>query len=299
MNTLPVMRRHPRSLLGWLSALLLLIALAAQPTAAEPTFLRLPVGRAVVSLRADAAPLPSSTPLWLHLHGAAATVEAGFARIETPGVLVTLTLPGLSKVYADHFADPATFEALLRDVTAAVRRAQPGSAWTAGELTVSSFSAGFGGVRQLLRQPAAFDRIATIVMADSIYCGYIGPVAEHRVDPALMEGFLRFAHLAAEGRRRMLITHTQQVPDGYASTTETADYLIAAFDGRREPVELAWGPELVPTGRFARQGFEVIGFTGADAKDHLQHLRSLGHFLARARPTPAMSPATTTAVGPQ
>ena len=77
-------------------------------------------------------------------------------------------------------------------------------------------------LRQLLRQPAAFERIGTLVMADSIYCGYAGPVAERQVDPALMEGFLRYARLAADGKRRMLITHTRQVPEGYASTTETA-----------------------------------------------------------------------------
>lgn len=266
-----------RQLLG---SALLVVTLVSARSAAAP-FTRLPVGKATVSLRTD-LPLPANTPLWLHLHGATDTVEPAFASLTTPGVLATLTLPGLSKVYADHFADPAVFDTLLRDITETVRRASGQAAWTPGELTVSSFSAGFGGVRQLLRQPAAFDRIAVLVMADSIYCGYAGAPAEHRVDPNLMEGFLRFARLATEGRKRLLVTHTQQVPEGYASTTETADYLLTHTGGERHWEEIIWTTGLTQTSRCRRGGFEVIGFQGAEAKDHLQHLRALGLLLARA-----------------
>ena len=81
----------------------------------------------------------------------------------------------------------------------------------------------------------------------------------------------------------MLITHTRQVPEGYASTTETSDYLISQLGGTRAGRGAEWGEGLVETGRFSRGGFEVIGFEGAEAKDHLQHLRSLGLFLARVR----------------
>ena len=271
-------------ILRWLLCGLVLPLVAA--AAPEPGFQRVAVGRAVVSLRADATAPAHQGALWLHLHGAADTVEAAFARSGAPGVLVTLTLPGLSGVYAEHFADPAVFDGLLRDVTSAVRGPAAGEEWSPGELTVSSFSAGFGGVRQLLRQPDAFDRIAALVLADSLYCGYAGPVAERRVDPALMAGFLRFARLAAEGRRRMLVTHSQQVPPGYASTTETADYLIAALGGRREPAVEAWADNLRQQSAFGRGGFQVFGFAGTEAEDHLRHLRSLGPFLDRVRARP-------------
>jgi hypothetical protein len=260
----------------------LLAVVCVSALAAAAPFTRLPVGKATVSWRAD-LPLSVTTPLWLHLHGATDTVEAAFASLNTSGVLVTLTLPGLSKVYADHFADPAAFATLLREVTETVRRASGQTEWTPGELTVSSFSAGFGGVRQLLRQPAAFERIAVLVMADSIYCGYAGPPAERQVDPGLMEGFLRFARLATEGRKRMLITHTQQVPEGYASTTETAHYLLTHTGGERRREEVVWTPGLTQISRCRRGDLEVIGFQGAEAKDHLQHLRSLGLFLDRVR----------------
>lgn len=278
-----------RGSVAGLVVLALLLGAAASSFAAEEVgFARLSAGKAVVSLREDFARRGAPMAVWLHLHGAIATVEQQFARIGAPGVLVTLTLPGLSKVYADHFADERVFTELLRTVKDVVRAQAGGAEWEPGELTVSSFSAGFGAVRQLLRQPEAFERIATLVMADSIYCGYAGPIAERRVDSELMAGFTRYARLAADGKRRMLVTHSAQVPEGYASTTETADFLIAAVGGQRGPESGVWDDGLVATGCFAWGGLEVVGFGGVEAKDHLQHLRSLGVFLARARLAPSV-----------
>src|SRR5207302_384225 len=109
-----------------------------------------------------------------------------------------------------------------------------------GRVVVSSFSAGFGGVRALLKVPEHFARIDGLIMADSIYCGYAGEPKEHRVDPALMDGFRRFAAEAAAGRKAFLLTHSALVPDGYASTAETADFLIHALGGTHEPTRVEW-----------------------------------------------------------
>jgi hypothetical protein len=218
------------------------------------------------------------------LHGAPATVEAQFTTIGAPGVLVNLTLPGLSKVYADHFAEPRVFADLLRDVEVALRAEGMGESSRLGRVTISSFSAGFGGVRQLLRQPEAFDRISALAMADSIYCGYAGDVAARQVDPELMSGFLKFAQLATEGKRRLLITHSRQVPEGYASTTETADYLIRQLGGQRAPLNPTeeWPGGLRLSSRFRRGQFEILGFEGDAPEDHMRHLRAIGAFFRLA-----------------
>lgn len=265
-----------------------LVFAAAGAIAAEPvTWKQLRIGKAVVSLPAHWQTLAPEIPVWLHLHGAPATVEGQFATMGAPGVLVNVTLPGLSKVYADHFAEPRVFAELLRDVEAALRAEGADPSCRLGRLTVSSFSAGFGGVRQLLRQPEAFERIHTLVMADSIYCGYAGEVTERNVDPELMSGFLRFAQLAAEGKRRMVVTHSRQVPQGYASTTETADYLIRQMRGERVTVSPAeeWGAGLLLSSRCKRGGFEILGFEGEAAEDHMRHLRGIGAFFRRAATT--------------
>ena len=88
--------------------------------------------------------------------------------------------------------------------------------------------------------PEHFDRIDGLIMADSIYCGYTGDPKDHKVDPALMDGFRRFALEAAAGRKTFLVTHSALIPEGYASTAETADFLIDAVAGRADPVKVDW-----------------------------------------------------------
>ncbi|MBI5690401.1 MAG: hypothetical protein HZC55_09930 [Verrucomicrobia bacterium] len=251
--------------------------------AGEAPFRQVRWGRVVLSLPAGWGQQGPELPVWLHLHGAPATVEGEVARVGLPGVLVNVTLPGLSKVYADYFAEPRVLGELLAEVETRLRMEMPGREWKVGALAVSSFSAGFGGVRQLLRQPAAVDRIQTLVMADSIYCGYAGDPGRREVDPDLMEGFVGFARLAVAGKRRLLITHTQQVPEGYASTTETADFLIRVLGGTRRAEGQVWSPTLRQISRWSAGGMEIIGFAGSRPEDHLQHLRELGRFLERVR----------------
>src|SRR5439155_17250581 len=72
---------------------------------------------------------------------------------------------------------------------------------------VSSFSAGFGGVREMLKDPATFARIDALVMADSLYAGYAGDPAKRQVDPKLMEGFVKFAEDAAAAKKWFILSH--------------------------------------------------------------------------------------------
>lgn len=109
--------------------------------------------------------------------------------------------------------------------------------------------------------------------------------AQKRVDDELMASFLRFARLATEGKKRMVISHSRQIPEGYASTTETADYLIAQLHGQRIPAASeVWPNGLRELSRFARGDFEIIGFDGDAPEDHMRHLRAIGALLQRTLP---------------
>ena len=223
--------------------------------------------------------------LTLHLHGAAQTVEQNFVAARYPGVLANVTLPGLSAVYTGRFQDTNTFWRILRETEAQLKtRATTGTpAPRVGRVTITSFSAGFGGVRELLRDPGIFARIDTLVMADSIYAGFAGDPAERRVNPANMEGFLNFAREAAAGRRRLLISHSQLPTPSYASTVETADYLIAQLGGRREATTEDWPDGLRLRSQFRRGRCEILGFDGDTGADHMQHLRQLRLFFERIK----------------
>lgn len=218
--------------------------------------------------------------LTLHLHGAPKAVEEDFLAARRPGVLANVTLPGLSSAYARHFAQTNVFWQLVRETQSVLQiEGQPPPRLR--HLTVTSFSAGFGGVRELLRDATIFDRIDALVMADSLYAGFVGDPADRKVAPANLAGFLRFAREAAVGRKELLVSHSEVPTPTYASTFETADYLIAELGGERTPADTQWGPKLRLTSRFERGQCHILGFAGTTGEDHLQHLRCLGLFLER------------------
>ncbi len=217
----------------------------------------------------------------LHLHGARSVVEPALIDARWPAVLITFNRKGLSRVYAEPFSDPALFPRLLDAARSALKDLHVADDPRIGRVVVSSFSAGFGGVRAMLRVPEHFARIDGLVMADSIYCGYTGDPKDHRLDPALMDGFRRFAIEAAAGRKSFLLTHSALVPDGYASTAEAADFLIRALGGAAEPARVDWAEGWTQTGAFTRGRFVVLGFAGTQGADHMNHLRRINRLWTR------------------
>jgi len=210
----------------WLAIGLVLIS--SDPAGSSPPGHRVDLGIEGASLFVPEGYRPASggvVDVVLHLHGATSVVEPALVDARWPAVLVTFNRKGLSRVYAEPFSEPALFPRLLDAARSALKDHHIVDDPRIGRVVVSSFSAGFGGVRALLRVPEHFARIDGLIMADSIYCGYTGDPKDRRVDPALMDGFHRFAVEAAAGRKTFLLTHSALVPDGYASTAEAADFL--------------------------------------------------------------------------
>jgi hypothetical protein len=209
----------------------------------------------------------------LHLHGASSAVEPAVVEAGWTGVLVEFNRKGLSSVYSRPFSDPALFPRLLDSSLRALREAKVVDDPQLGRVVVSAFSAGFGGVRELLKVPEHVRRIDAIVLADSLYCGYQGDPRDRRLDPALMSGFRAFAEQAASGTKRMVITHSAQIPEGYGSTTETADDLIRQVGGKSEASRVDQGNGFVTIRAFRKGGLVILGYEGAGPEDHMRHLR--------------------------
>lgn len=222
----------------------------------------------------EGARFDTGLELTLHLHGAHEVVRDAFVRARRPGALATLTLPGLSAVYTRHFAaDPAgTFGELVDAARRAVGAASVERVW------VSSFSAGFGGVRELLKAQVSFERIDALILADTLYAGFARPaVGDERPepDPRNLEGFVRYAREAAAGRRALLMTYCDLLPPGYAATRETAAALRAAVGVRGEACAVGWPDQLTLTHRARIGRFATYGFAGDDGAAHMRHLRGL------------------------
>ena len=109
--------------------------------------------------------------------------------------------------------------------------------------------------------------------------GNPGP-QESQLDPEPLRVFLEFASEAIAGRKRMLITHSEIFPGTYASTTETADYLLGQLGLPRHAV-VKWGPMGTQLLSEARRGhFTLLGFAGNSAPDHIDQLQGEAEFLA-------------------
>ena len=77
----------------------------------------------------------------------------------------------------------------------------------------------------------------------------------------------------------MLVTHSEIFPGTFASTTETADYMLRALGVRRTAV-LKWGPRgMQQLGEAAAGGFLLLGFAGNTAPDHVDHLHAMPELL--------------------
>jgi hypothetical protein len=211
----------------------------------------------------------------LHLHGAPRVIESALVEAKWSAVLIEFNRKGLSSVYTKPFADRTLFPKLLEGALRSLAEAKLVESPKLGKVAVSSFSAGFGGVRELLKIPEHFERIDTLILADSLYCGYEGDRAARKVDPGLMAGFREFAKRAATGSKTMVVSHSSQVPEGYASTTETADDLLQVVGGQATAGRVDRGEGWVQAREFRKGGLVVLGFEGVGPEDHIRHLRRI------------------------
>ena len=169
----------PRNILLYLASWILIHNPTTALTAETPKvplqtgFLYVPIKAKIVSNEID---------LIIHLHGAQGVVAQNIVRSHPNAAWVNLTLPGLSSVYRKHFQEVDVFPSLLNEVREHLNDILKKQHIGIRHLTLMSFSAGYGGVRELLKQPAAVEKIDAIVLADSLYAGFVGDPAGRQLN---------------------------------------------------------------------------------------------------------------------
>lgn len=212
--------------------------------------------------------------VFIHFHGPSWIAERAAAGMEGMAS-IGVQLGAGSGRYAREFEDGGRFGQWLAEVEAAMGR-------PVGRVVVSGWSAGCGAVREIVRVGGNVERLHAVMLIDGIHASY----AEGRPGPlesALVTGPLEplaaFGRLAADGRKRMLVTHTEVFPGTYASTTETADWLLRELAIPRRAI-LRWGPmKTQQLSEALRGGFTLAGFAGNSAPDHVDQLHALPDFL--------------------
>tara|TARA_R110002096_G_scaffold33110_10_gene95823 strand:- start:1681 stop:2583 length:903 start_codon:yes stop_codon:yes gene_type:complete len=205
---------------------------------------RTPLTDAQLFVPAGFAPdATGNVPLYLHFQGGVTIAEENFARMQRPGVLIASTIQGRSSAFSRPYANPAAFRSLLESAEHRLST-QFERELRFDPIVITFFSAGYGAVRELLKEPEFFDRIDALVSADSIYASVVhpdvrAPLAEHMVD------FLRFAQAAVRGDKTFVLAHGMYATD-YASTSECANLILASVAGRR-----------VASGEFTKRGVPI------------------------------------------
>ncbi len=243
-----------------------------------------PDGRAVRILVPDRGGQRSAATLVLHFHGAAWIPERAVAALPTDAVSAVVNLGAGSGAYDRAFGDPHAFGRLVDDVARVVARSG-GVAVRTDAVVLTAYSAGHGAVRAILRDSASLARVAAVLLLDGMHTAYVPErtvLAEGgALDTTNLVALADFARAAVAGRTRMLITHSEIFPGTFASTTETADWLLGALGLARTPV-LRWGPRgMQQLSEAAAGAFVLQGYAGNSAPDHVDHLHAMPELLAR------------------
>jgi hypothetical protein len=145
-----------------------------------------------------------------------------------------------------------------------------------GQLGVSSFSAGYGAVREILKSATYRNDIDALLAADSLYASTAGdgtPVDSQMVN------YKTFATLAKNGSKTFLFSHSQVPTYTYESTGECGDELMQHL-GISAGAYNVNGLGTLNFYRYAQTGkFRLWGALGTDGDSHLEHLRYIGDFL--------------------
>ena len=218
-----------------------------------------PPGRRIGSLfLPEKLKLRSPVPLLVFFHGGDWLPEVAVARRSRMAVL---TQPSTMK-------DPAKLTTLLNE-------AESAAGVKFAPLTLGGWSAGCGAIRELLKSPELYERTRALLLIDGIHTDYAAP----GINTEKLEVWVRFAREAIAGRRQMIVTHSEIFPGTFASTTETADYLLSTLQIPRHAV-LRWGPMRTQQLSEARAGrFLVVGYAGNSAPDHVDQMHSLPKYL--------------------
>jgi len=220
--------------------------------------------------------------LVIHFHGDSLIPDVAVQRLGGNHVAVTLALGSGSGVYDRSFSSPSVYDTLVASIQR-VLDAEYKHPITIGDVTLVGFSAGHGAIRAILRNPSHFQQIHAVLLLDGMHTSYVpeGTVMAKggTLDTANLVAFTHFARAAMRGEKRFIVTHSEIFPGTFASTTETADYLVQSLGLKRTPV-LRWGVGGMQQLSSVKSGrFEIMGFAGNAGPDHIDQFHSMPELL--------------------
>jgi len=209
-----------------------------------------------------------------HFHGHD-PARKEWVRVMNGTVFVGLTLGIGSGVYSQTFSNPNKFKQMIESVEKMVAKKTGKKKARVRKVGLSAWSAGYGAVEQIISQKYGKKMVDTVILLDGLHSSYGGKTtADNYLDSQQLKPFVDFAKKAKAGQKFMFVSHSSIIPPGYASTYETASYLVYKLGGkprkakprRSDPM----GLELIR--RWDSGNFHLRGYRGNDKMDHCAHI---------------------------
>ncbi|HMS53926.1 MAG TPA: hypothetical protein PKA27_00870 [Fimbriimonadaceae bacterium] len=179
-----------------------------------------------------------------------------------------------SAIYQKSVADSRVFDELEVVVTRRLGTKQFST------VDVTSFSAGYGAVREWVKQPRVFDRLRRVILADSLYGSLDDGKIERTPAKEHIVVWLPLAKAAMDRKKTFVITVSKVATPSYASSWECAAAIVSAVGGRYIAVEkgtlaATLDSEFPLLSRFDSGSFHVWQYGGEDAQAHMTHARHI------------------------
>ncbi len=188
-----------------------------------------------------------------------------FVRGDAPFVFVAVR-QGKGGSYPE-LSGAGALPAFIRSLERTMRRESPTGEAHAEHVALSSWSAGFGGIKRILQRSDGLDRLDAVVLLDSLHMSRDDHVGAARLAP-----FIAFAQRAARGDAFMFVSYSSIMTDRFASTTESARLLISELGGHPLPVAGDGPGGLELKEAYSRGNFHARGYLGGGKLDHCAHL---------------------------
>lgn len=219
---------------------------------------------------------PKATDLWIHFHTAPWFAIQEYERAAVRAPLLVFNLGQGSTTYATPFAGTDRLKPWLdeveRELTSSVNR-----------LHITSFSAGYGAVRNLVQDAAVLPRVGTVILADSLYASLDPSEPSRVVLPAHVKVWDGLRRQAEGGTTTWIVTTSQITPPDYAGTWEVGLALVRASGGSMAQVPVAPGQTQPLLTSYRKGRFFVWSYAGETAIAHMTHPRRLAELIRESR----------------
>lgn len=185
-----------------------------------------------------------------------------------------------SSVYRRAFEDRDRLRRWLSTTEEALNKRSPTVAHKVTRMDITSFSAGYGAVREIVKSPDYFALLNRVILCDSMYAGHEPNATDKRPQVDQIEVWEPLARAAMRGEKMFVFTHSQVPTPTYASSADCADALLRAVgmnsrSVRRGTCPATLDPEFPLLTRADAGNFHVWGYGGNDAMAHMTHPRHM------------------------